>query len=276
MSVCGACQPNRTSTVEAFDQIAEAYDELFTRSAIGRAQRSAVWDVLGGAFQPGDRVLELNCGTGEDALFLGRSGVSVLACDGSSAMVEVARKRKAREGPELPVEFRVCPNEKLQRLAVQAPLFDGALSNFSGLNCIEDLRSLARELAPIMKDGARLIFCLSTRICIWEILWFSSRLNFRKAFRRTSGSAIGHIGEAALRVYYPTLRQIRRAFAPLFRLTLVRAIGLFVPPSYLEFWATKHPRLITHLAGADRVFGRLPILRAVGDHALLRFQKVSS
>lgn len=276
MTLCGASQLSRANTAEAFDQIAEEYDDLFTHSVIGRTQRSAVWDVLGKTFQTGDRVLELNCGTGEDALFLSRSGISVLACDGSSAMVDVARKRKATEGPELPVEFRVCPNEQLRSLSVEAPLFDGALSNFSGLNCVQDLRSLARGLTPLMKQGARLVFCLSTRVCIWEILWFSGRLNLRKALRRISGSAVGHIGEAALHVYYPTLRQIRRAFAPWFQLKLVRAIGLFVPPSYLEFWATRHADVIAHLASADRVLGKLPILRAVGDHVLMRFEKVAS
>ena len=59
----------------AFSSLAASYDDLFTRSTIGRAQRNVVWDVLLNAFEPGTRILELNCGTGEDALFLARHDV---------------------------------------------------------------------------------------------------------------------------------------------------------------------------------------------------------
>ncbi len=35
-----------SQTVQAFDSLAARYDDLFTRSMIGRAQRGAVWKVL--------------------------------------------------------------------------------------------------------------------------------------------------------------------------------------------------------------------------------------
>ena len=62
-----------SQTVLAFDSLAAKYDDLFTRSMIGRAQRGAVWDALIDTFEPGSHILELNCGTGEDALFLART-----------------------------------------------------------------------------------------------------------------------------------------------------------------------------------------------------------
>ena len=43
----------------AFDQMAQDYDEVFTRSLIGRAQRDAVWNVLTKTFRSGDHILEL-------------------------------------------------------------------------------------------------------------------------------------------------------------------------------------------------------------------------
>ena len=57
-------------TVLAFDSLAAKYDDLFTRSVIGRAQRGAVWEALVDRFEPGAHILELNCGTGEDAVYL--------------------------------------------------------------------------------------------------------------------------------------------------------------------------------------------------------------
>ena len=78
--------------------MAADYDHSFSESAIGRRMRAAVWRRLDVAFQPGDRVLELNCGTGEDAVYLGRRGVRVLATDVSPAMLEVTRAKVARAG----------------------------------------------------------------------------------------------------------------------------------------------------------------------------------
>ena len=62
---------------EAFDTLAESYDTIFTSTIIGRSQRSVVWAKAAAVFRAGDRVLELNCGTGEDALFLARRGVAL-------------------------------------------------------------------------------------------------------------------------------------------------------------------------------------------------------
>lgn len=267
------CSTNEAVVSNAFDQIAEAYDEIFTRSVIGRAQRATVWEVLAKTFHPGERVLEINCGTGEDALFLGRRGISVEACDASPAMIRVARKRLAEEGRDLSVAFQTCRTEDVADLDSISGPFDGVLSNFSGLNCVQDLRRAAKSLASIVKQGARLVFCLSNRICVSEILWFGARLNFRKAFRRIPGKSTARIGSTELRVHYPTISQVQLAFSPWFRLNLVQAVGLCVPPSYLESRVTRHRRMIQKCSSADRILAPLPLLRALGDHVLLRFER---
>jgi SAM-dependent methyltransferase len=81
------------STAALFERLAERYDELWTDTAIGRAQRAAVWRVTDRLFHAGDRILDLGCGTGEDAAHLMARGVSVHAVDASPAMVARARAR---------------------------------------------------------------------------------------------------------------------------------------------------------------------------------------
>jgi SAM-dependent methyltransferase len=257
----------------AFDHIAESYDEVFTRSVVGRAQRAIVWKILAEIFHAGDRILELNCGTGEDALFLGRRGVAVEGCDASEQMIEVARRRKMLEGPELAIQFRQLPTEDIGKLRVRSP-FDGALSNFSGLNCVGDLDHVGSDLSALVRKGGNLVFCLSNRICLWELIWFGVRGDLRQGGRRVRGSATGRLGERSVHVWYPTSREIERALSPWFRLLSSRAVGLLVPPSYLEFWASKHPRAISRMADVDRALGDWPVLRGLGDHLLLRFERV--
>jgi SAM-dependent methyltransferase len=262
-------------SVAAFNLIAERYDDIFTRTTIGRVQRSVVWKALAHAFPAGSSVLELNCGTGEDALFLARRGVAVTACDASGAMIALAQRRQSFEAPQTKIEFRVLANECIQQMKGER-IFNGAFSNFSGLNCVEDIRGVAKSLAALLAAPAPLLVCLSTRVCLWEVAWYLAHACPRKAFRRFSGRTIARVEGLPVPVWYPTLRRIRATFSPWFHTRSVRAIGLFVPPSYTESWAHRNQRWIAALAKIDDALRRWPVLRGVGDHVLLEFERKRS
>jgi SAM-dependent methyltransferase len=260
-------------TVLAFDSLAANYDNLFTRSMIGRAQRDAVWDVLIDTFEPGSYVLELNCGTGEDALFLARHGVSVVACDASEKMIQRAGHRMQTEDPEAPIEFELLPTEHLWKFRPGAR-FDGAFSNFSGLNCVADLNRTAHDLADLVTTGAPVLICLSTRFCLSEMVWYLLHGQVRKAFRRSSGIATAKVGEFTVKVQYPTLRAVKRMFSSYFVLRSCVGIGVAVPPSYVESIMHKYPRVLNLLRQIDKRISRLPWFRVVGDHMLIHFERV--
>jgi ubiquinone/menaquinone biosynthesis C-methylase UbiE len=265
---------SRHDASAAFDCMADTYDATFTQSLIGRAQRNVVWHALQDTFRPGDRVLELNCGTGEDALFLAKRGVSVLACDSSAGMIAVAQQRKALEAPDSLLQFRLSRNEDIDALT-SANHFDGVLSNFSGLNCVQDIPAIARKLTDLVKPGAVAFVCLSSRVCLWEMTWYAGRGNFRKAFRRLPGATVARLNEITVPVWYPTVAATRRSFSPHFRLRSIRAVGLFVPPSYLESWVRRHQSVLRRLEAMDAVFAAWPFVRTMGDHVLLKFEKTT-
>src|ERR1700750_2212382 len=100
----------------AFDRIAEDYDRRFTDSLIGRAQRDAVWKVLRKTFRRNDKVLELNCGTGEDAIYLAGNGISVVALDASQQMIATAEQRLQHKSPQISAVFRELPTERIGEL----------------------------------------------------------------------------------------------------------------------------------------------------------------
>jgi SAM-dependent methyltransferase len=257
-----------------FDRLAPSYDREFTDSLIGRAQRKSVWKVLLETFHPGDNILELNCGTGEDAFFLAQHGISIFACDASQKMIAQAEQRLSAQPAPLPVTFCDLPTECINELDPTLR-FDGVFSNFSGLNCIEDLAPVAASLSNLIKDGDRLLLCFSTRVCLTEIFYYLARGQKTKALRRLSGQTQASIDGASLAVYYPRLNQIRRSFSPHFRLCSATGIGIVVPPSYLEPWAHKHPTTFRLLCHLDSLLARVPLLRSTGDHILLCFEKIS-
>ena len=256
----------------AFDAIAESYDSLFTTSMIGRAQRSAIWRKAKTVFQAGDRVLELNCGTGSDALFLASLGAEVTACDASAGMIRQARARRLHEAPRAAVDFRVLCTERLQELPPHLG-FDGVFSNFSGLNCVADLANTAHLLAGRTCPGAQLLLCLSTRFCVWEMLHYLFQGDVSKAFRRCRGAVQVRMRAHSLPVYYPTVHCLVRSFGPKFRLRSLTGIGIVVPPSYMESWARRNPSIFRLCERFDRVACGWPGIRVLGDHMLLHLEK---
>lgn len=258
----------------AFDRIAGDYDRIFTNTLIGRAQRNAVWKILAETFSPNDNILELNCGTGEDAIFLAGTGISVFACDASRQMIARAKERQRQISPQIPVAFCELPTESLGELHPNTP-FDGAFSNFSGLNCISDLAPVSSSLASLVKHGGRLVLCFSTRYCLIEILYFFLRGQWRKSLRRCNGRTEVTIDGVQFPVYYPTIRKIRETFAHDFRLVSCTGIGVTIPPSFLDPWVQRHPTVFRLLRRLENSWAKLPILRSTGDHVLLCFEKVS-
>lgn len=254
-----------------FDSIADHYDEIFTDSLIGRAQRDTVWDVLRQTFRPGEHVLELNCGTGEDALFLSRMGVSVYGCDASERMIAVAARRMASSGATN-VELEVRRTEEIGRLR-KTDRFDGVLSNFGGLNCVANLSHVAEQLGKLTKPGGRLVLCLCSRFCLWETLWYITHGRPARACRRWKGSARASLGAYKIDVWYPTVPDILRNFARNFVLRKWQAVGLTVPPSYLEHVARRSPRVLKKLQALDRLISSWPGFRLIGDHTLLVLER---
>jgi ubiquinone/menaquinone biosynthesis C-methylase UbiE len=240
-----------------FDILAPTYDAVWTESTIGKLQREAFWRLAGGLFRSGQRVLDLGCGTGEDALRLARQGVAVSAIDSSREMVRIARGRG--------VSALQLPIEQLQRLESQ---FDGAISNFGALNCVEDLDRVGAALARFIKPGGNLAFCIIGRFCAWETVYYLLRGQVSKAFRRWQRGGV--TTSFGVRVFYPTVAQVCRALAPEFELVRLAGIGVSVPPSFVTGLSD---RWLRRLAAIDRWIGTLLIARSIADHRLLIFRR---
>lgn len=257
----------------AFDALAADYDATFTATPLGTLLRDAVWRRLDARFAPGDRVLELACGTGEDAVHLARRGVRVAATDASPAMVETARRKAAAAGLDGSVEVRHLPAEELATGEDLPGPFDGAFSDFGGLNCVADLGAVARGLARRLRPGAPVLLCVMGPLVPWEWAWYLGHGDTERAFRRLRRGGVAWRG---LTIRYPSIRQVRRAFAPGFRTLRTGAVGALLPPTYAEEWTRRHPRLLTTLARWERRLERVPPLPWLADHFLLELERRSA
>lgn len=269
-------------TAAAFDGLAAGYDRDFTHSLVGAAQRQVVWDVLEQVLPAPAHVLELNCGTGEDALHLARAGHHVLATDVSVAMLNVAAAKLSGAGLKGMVPMRRLDLQALASGAVTAAdlggPFDLVLSNFGGLNCLSprSLRALAQPLADCLAPGGRLVTVVMPRACLWESAWGLLRWQPRLATRRWRGGPVqAWLGEGVppLPIWYYNPGELQHLLGPALQAERVRPVGLAVPPSALERWARRAPRALALAARLDRQWLHAGWAAPLADHALVQWRR---
>ena len=100
--------------------------------------------------RPGERVLDVACGTGNAALAAARAGAGALGVDSAPRLVEVARARADAEG--LDARFEVGD---AAALPVDDGAFDAAVSVFGVI--FVDPEAAARELLRVVRPGGRIV-----------------------------------------------------------------------------------------------------------------------
>lgn len=101
--------------------------------------------------KPGEKWLDLACGTGAVAERAARAGARVVGIDLAPALVDTARKRARELG--LNIEYRVGDCERLE--SVDDARFD-IVSSTCGVMFSPDHQATARELARVVRPGGRL------------------------------------------------------------------------------------------------------------------------
>ncbi len=100
--------------------------------------------------QPGERLLDVACGTGAVPELVAPRGVEVVGVDIAPALIEQAKERAAERGLE--IDYRVGDAEALD---LEDASFD-VVTSTCGVMFAPDHAAVARELARVTKPGGRL------------------------------------------------------------------------------------------------------------------------
>lgn len=259
-----------------FDSVATMYDEQFTDTRLGRLLRQAVRDVAAQYLGPGMRVLEIGCGTGEDAIWLARGGAMVVATDASSAMIDLTREKARRFGIDGLVDAHHCRMEDLPDSGLEGP-YDGVFSNFGALNCAPSFGSLTGWLAAQVRPGGAFVAVVLGPWCLWEMLWQLAHARPRTAMRRLRREGVeAHVGDLDLQVWYPSARALAGMLAPDFQVRFQAGLGVLLPTSDLQHLVDRWPRQFETIDRLERRIGRRAPFRSLGDHYILALERASS
>lgn len=263
---------------QPFDTLAETYDEDFSHTQIGRLQRARVWEKLLPVLETYKKplnILEINCGTGEDALQLAAMGHTVIATDASAVMIAKAtQKISASIAAQKRVSFMQCSFEELS-LQSFGNKFDLIFSNFGGLNCIDSggLTALSKVFSKLLNPGGQLFFVVMGTFCAWETGWYLVRGKFSAAFRRWKNEVPFTIAGKTIPVYYYSPATFKKLLYHEFAYINSFAEGLFIPPSYLEPFFLKRQGMLGKLNALEKNIADLSVMCRLSDHYCIVFKK---
>lgn len=166
--------------------------------------------------QPGERLLDVGCGSGLLATLANPIFREIYGVDISSTAVEIARKHGV--------------NAKVHNLN-DTPLpwandFFDVVTALAVLQYVYDLDFVLAELVRVLKPGGRLFACVPNMRALWR-LW---RLTIRGTFPRTSLDSIGNDGGT---IHYFCTRNLEDLIQQ-HGMTMERSFGIFCLPGFVN------------------------------------------
>jgi ubiquinone/menaquinone biosynthesis C-methylase UbiE len=257
----------------AFSKQAPLFDALYSPDTIIQYKRKRVREHISRYLQPNSSMLELNAGTGEDALYFANLGHQVHATDISEGMQQVLREKIDRSKAGERVTYELCSFTELENLQQQGP-YDYIFSNFAGLNCTDRLEKVLDSFSYLLVPGGFVTLVILPKFCLWEtLLLFKGK--FKTAFRRFSGrkGSRAHIEGEYFRCWYYNPSFVRKHLEDSFNVVSLEGLCTIVPPSYMEGFAARHPKLYHFLEKKENRWKDKWPWKVIGDYYIITLQK---
>jgi ubiquinone/menaquinone biosynthesis C-methylase UbiE len=160
---------NEIQAAKAFSKQSVLFDGIYSGDTIIQYKRDRVRAHVKRFLQPASHILELNAGTGEDAIFFAGEGHTIHATDISTGMQEILQKKVFSKGLADRITNETCSFTSLENLVSKGP-YDHIFSNFAGLNCTDELDKVLSSLSPLLTKNGIVTLVILPKFCLWEFL----------------------------------------------------------------------------------------------------------
>src|SRR5215203_927085 len=242
---------NEQAAEKAFSKQSIIFDEIYSSNLIIQYKRQRVRDHLQQFLRPTSKILELNAGTGEDAVWFAQHGHTVHATDISKGMQGKLGEKIHQNKLQAQITQELCSFTVLQDLENKGP-YDLVFSNFAGLNCTGELDKVLHSLSPLLKPNGLVTLVILPKFCLWEsLLFFKGK--FKTAFRRffSKKGVKAHVEGEYFTCWYYDPSYIIKNMKGSYKILSVEGLCTLVPPSYLENFPAKRPSLFNWLRNKE-------------------------
>ncbi len=257
----------------AFNKQAKKFDEIYSVNSIVAYKRQRVREHVQEYLKQGGHILELNSGTGEDAVWFAQQGHHVHATDIAANMQEVLFKKIYDNNVASLVTYELCSFTALDQLKNKGP-YDMIFSNFAGLNCTGNLARVLQSISPLLKPGGFVTLVILPKFCLWEtLLLFKGK--FKTATRRffSSNGVKAHLEGEYFTCWYYNPSYVIRHTKENFELVKVEGLCTIVPPSFLEHFEEKYPKMYAFLKSKEDKLRHNWPWRFIGDYYVISLKK---
>lgn len=251
----------------AFTRQSEIFDDYENGNEILKWMRSLTQRHLLRHLKEKDIILELNSGTGIDAVFLATKGFRVHCTDISQGMIRKLVEKVNGNNLNNIISYQLLSFLELSKLEIKD--IDYIFSNFGGLNCAPDISEVFNQFGKILRPGGRITLVIMPPVCPWELA-LAIKGQFRSAFRRLrKNPALANVEGVNFPVYYYSVTDIIKALGPKFRIIEIQGLGSISPPPYMENFPRRYPHLYKKLTSLDEPLSHHFPFNRLADHFIL-------
>jgi len=253
---------------KGFSEISHHYEKLEKTSSLINWMRSRVRNHIIRELPAKANILEINCGSGIDAVYLAKKNHTVHATDIASGMIDyVASKIKTEKLVDI-LSCEILSFTELDKLKPRK--FNHIFSNFGGLNCSseDELKSVFNSFIQLLEPKGKITLVIMPKICIWEFLKIFK--GNKTAFRRLKKEGVlANIEGEQVQTFYHSASKIKALVSSNFNEVSVENICFLAPTGNRVDFPEKHPKIFKFLSSFDSVSNTIPFLQGYGDYYIL-------
>lgn len=261
---------NSIKVSEAFSKQAEKFDALSSENKLTAHLRTIYRKQVEKYSIQHSRILELNCGTGIDAIYFANKGYDVLATDNAPGMLDALQSKIASTGTRGKIEVMQCSYHELNK--IKKPPFDHIVSNFGGLNCTADLQHVLAQFSSLLTKNGKVTLALMPKVCPWELA-MALKGKFKTAFRRFGRHAVANVEGVNFLCYYYNPSYVKRILKNEFNVVELKGVYITVPPEFYLNFVERYPRLYAALSRIDNGIANYFPFNRLCDHYIITLEK---